>query len=217
MNIQVTNLIKKYQDKTVVDMNSIEFLSGNIYGVTGDNGAGKTTLLKILAGLENHDLGSIVYNDQPLGPSLMKKITYLSQTPYLMRSSVYENIIYPLKIRNVDGKTIERKAFEIMEELQVTELRDQLATQLSGGESQKVALARALVFDPEVLLLDEPTASIDPATIETIEEAIKKRNKLQNMTIIMISHNLDQVKRMCDEIIYMNKGKRIDIRPDINT
>jgi len=125
MNIQVTNLIKKYQDKTVVDMNSIEFLSGNIYGVTGDNGAGKTTLLKIIAGLESHDLGNIVYNNQPLGPSLMKKITYLSQTPYLMRSSVYENIIYPLKIRNVDGKTIERKAFEIMEELQVTELRDQ--------------------------------------------------------------------------------------------
>ncbi|VDN46625.1 Tungstate uptake system ATP-binding protein TupC [Petrocella atlantisensis] len=209
MNIQVTNLIKKYQDKTVVDMNSIGFLSGNIYGVTGDNGAGKTTLLKILAGLENHDSGSIVYNDQPLGPSLMKKITYLSQTPYLMRSSVYENIIYPLKIRNVDSKIIERKAFEIMEELQVTELRDQLATQLSGGESQKVALSRALVFDPEVLLLDEPTASIDPATIEIIEEAIKKRNKLQNMTIIMISHNIDQVKRMCDEIIYMKKGKRI--------
>ncbi|MDF1616588.1 ABC transporter ATP-binding protein [Petrocella sp. FN5] len=209
MNIQVTNLIKKYQDKTVVDMNSIGFLSGNIYGVTGDNGAGKTTLLKILAGLESHDLGNIVYNDQPLGPSLMKKITYLSQTPYLMRSSVYENIIYPLKIRNVDSKIIERKAFEIMEELQVAELRDQLATQLSGGESQKVALARALVFDPEVLLLDEPTASIDPATIEIIEEAIKKRNKLQNMTIIMISHNIDQVKRMCDEIIYMKKGKRI--------
>lgn len=211
MNIQVTNLIKKYQDKTVVDMNSIEFLSGNIYGVTGDNGAGKTTLLKIIAGLESHDLGNIVYNNQPLGPSLMKKITYLSQTPYLMRSSVYENIIYPLKIRNVDGKTIERKAFEIMEELQVTELRDQLATQLSGGESQKVALARALVFDPEVLLLDEPTASIDPATIEIIEVAIKKRNKLQNMTIIMISHNMDQVKRMCDEVVYMKKGKRIYI------
>ena len=209
MNIQVTNLIKKYQDKIVVDMNSIGFLSGNIYGVTGDNGAGKTTLLKILAGLENHDSGSIVYNDQPLGPSLMKKITYLSQTPYLMRSSVYENIIYPLKIRNVDSKIIERKAFEIMEELQVTELRDQLATQLSGGESQKVALARALVFDPEVLLLDEPTASIDPATTMTIEEAITKRNKLQNMTIIMISHNLDQVKRVCDEIVYMKKGKRI--------
>ena len=211
MNIQARNLIKKYQDKTVVDMNSIEFISGNIYGVTGDNGAGKTTLLKILAGLENHDSGSIVYNNQPLGPNLMKKITYLSQTPYLMRSSVYENIIYPLKIRNVDSKIIERKAFEIMEELQVTELRNQLATQLSGGESQKVALARALVFDPEVLLLDEPTASIDPATIEILEEAIIKRNKLQNMTIIMISHNMDQVKRMCDEVVYMRKGKRIEI------
>jgi len=68
-----------------------------------------------------------------------------------------------------------------------------------------------LVFDPEVLLLDEPTASIDPATIEIIEVAIKKRNKLQNMTIIMISHNMDQVKRMCDEVVYMKKGKRIYI------
>lgn len=99
-----------------------------------------------------------------------------------------------------------------MDELQITELKNQLATQLSGGESQKVALARALVFDPEVLLLDEPTASIDPATIEMIEEAITKRNKQQKMTVIMISHNMDQVKRMCDEIVYMKKGKKISIK-----
>jgi tungstate transport system ATP-binding protein len=99
-----------------------------------------------------------------------------------------------------------------MDELQITELQNQLATQLSGGESQKVALARALVFDPEVLLLDEPTASIDPATIDTIEEAITRRNKRQKMTVIMISHNMDQVKRMCDEIVYMKKGKKIIIK-----
>ncbi len=212
MDINITNLVKKYHDKAVVDIDHTQFCSGTIYGITGDNGAGKTTLLKIIAGLERYDAGEILYSGAPLEQGMMKKITYLSQTPYLMRTSVYENIVYPLKIRNIDPMVIQNKAIDIMEELQITELKDQLATQLSGGESQKVALARALVFDPEVLLLDEPTASIDPATIDTIEEAITKRNKLQKMTVIMISHNMDQVKRMCHEIVYMKKGKQINIK-----
>lgn len=212
MDIHITNLLKKYHDKAVVDIDHTQFNSGTIYGITGDNGAGKTTLLKIIAGLERYDAGEILYSGVPLEQGMMKKITYLSQTPYLMRTSVYENIVYPLKIRNVDPMTIQKKVAHIMDELQITELKNQLATQLSGGESQKVALARALVFDPEVLLLDEPTASIDPATIETIEEAITKRNKRQKMTVIMISHNMDQVKRMCDEIVYMKKGKKIIIK-----
>lgn len=212
MDINITNLIKKYHDKAVVDIDHTQFKSGTIYGITGDNGAGKTTLLKIIAGLERYDSGEILYSGVPIEQGMMKKITYLSQTPYLMRTSVYENIVYPLKIRNVDPMAIQRKVKDIMDELQITELKNQLATQLSGGESQKVALARALVFDPEVLLLDEPTASIDPATIDTIEEAITKRNKRQKMTVIMISHNMDQVKRMCDEVVYMKKGKKISIK-----
>ena len=212
MDINITNLLKKYHDKAVVDIDHTQFSSGTIYGITGDNGAGKTTLLKIIAGLEHYDAGEILYSGAPLEQGMMKKITYLSQTPYLMRTSVYENIVYPLKIRNVDPMTIQKKVADIMDELQITELKNQLATQLSGGESQKVALARALVFDPEVLLLDEPTASIDPATIEMIEEAITKRNIRQKMTVIMISHNMDQVKRMCDEIVYMKKGKKISIK-----
>ncbi|MBE0451376.1 MAG: ABC transporter ATP-binding protein [Clostridia bacterium] len=212
MDIHITNLLKKYHDKAVVDIDHTQFKSGFIYGITGDNGAGKTTLLKIIAGLERYDAGEILYSGVPLEQGMMKKITYLSQTPYLMRTSVYENIVYPLKIRNIDPMTIEKKAKDIMDELQITELKNQLATQLSGGESQKVALARALVFDPEVLLLDEPTASIDPATIDTIEEAITKRNKQQKMTVIMISHNMDQVKRMCHEIVCMKKGKKISIK-----
>jgi tungstate transport system ATP-binding protein len=212
MDINITNLIKKYHDKAVVDIENTEFKSGTIYGITGDNGAGKTTLLKIIAGLERYDSGKILYSGVPIEQGMMKKITYLSQTPYLMRTSVYENIVYPLRIRNIDPMTIQKKVADIMDELQITELQNQLATQLSGGESQKVALARALVFDPEVLLLDEPTASIDPATIDTIEEAITRRNKRQKMTVIMISHNMDQVKRMCDEIVYMKKGKKIIIK-----
>lgn len=212
MDINITNLIKKYHDKAVVDIENTEFKSGTIYGITGDNGAGKTTLLKIIAGLERYDSGEILYSGVPIEQGMMKKITYLSQTPYLMRTSVYENIVYPLRIRNIEPMTIQKKVTDIMDELQITELQNQLATQLSGGESQKVALARALVFDPEVLLLDEPTASIDPATIDTIEEAITRRNKRQKMTVIMISHNMDQVKRMCDEVVYMKKGKKIIIK-----
>lgn len=209
MNIQVTQLKKSYGNKTVVEIDRLDVETGIIYGIMGDNGAGKTTFLKIIAGLESFDCGQIAYNKKPLSKEVMKKITYLSQTPYLMQASVYENIAYPLKIRGTPEEVISGKLKDIMEELNIADLKSQLATKLSGGESQKVALARALVFDPEVLLLDEPTASIDPATIEVIEEALIKRNQNQKMTVVMISHNVDQVKRLCHRTILMQKSKLI--------
>ena len=209
MNIRVENMKKSYGHKTVVEVERLNIETGSIYGIMGDNGAGKTTLLKIMAGLESYDCGKIAYNDTPLSKEVMKKITYLSQTPYLMQTSVYENIAYPLKIRNTPESVIFEKLKDVMEELNIGDLGHQMATKLSGGESQKVALARALVFDPEVLLLDEPTASIDPATIEVIEEAILKRNQTQKMTVVMISHNVDQVKRVCHKTILMQKSKLI--------
>lgn len=210
MDIHINGLTKAYEGKTVLNIESLCFNEGRGYGIIGPNGAGKSTLLKIIAGLEEKDQGVVYYNDEMLTENLRKKITYLSQSPYLFRTSVFNNIAYPLKVRKVSKTVIESKVIDIMKELNVYELRNQLATSLSSGESQKIVLARALVFEPELLLLDEPTANIDPQTIEVLEQAILKRNKQNKMITITITHNIGQVHRMCNEVIYIEKGKVID-------
>ena len=207
MDIEIKKLLKRYKDKVVVDIERNIFKSGKIYGIIGENGAGKTTLLKIIAGLEPFERGSIYYNGKSLGESELKRITYLSQTPYMMQTSVYNNIAYPLKIRGKSEAEVDHLVHQIMDEFQITSFKDQLATQLSGGEAQKVALARALIFDPEVVLLDEPTASIDRNTIKTIEEAIIKRNREKKMTVITISHDTDQINRISHEVVLLERGK----------
>ncbi|GAU76779.1 ATP-binding cassette domain-containing protein [Fusibacter sp. 3D3] len=207
MDIELTHVLKKYQNKVVVDIEKATFKSGKVYGVIGENGAGKTTLLKMIAGLEPYERGSIYYNGKCLEQTDLRRVTYLSQTPYMMQMSVYNNIAYPLKIRGFTDAQINSSVNAILDELQMDALANQMATQLSGGESQKVALARALVFNPEVLLLDEPTASIDQNTIKVIESTIAKRNREMHMTVITISHDRDQINRMCEEIVTMERGK----------
>lgn len=207
MNISIENLTKAYGKRIVLDIDSLSFISGKLYAIVGSNGAGKTTLLKIIAGLEHKTEGSITYNESPLNKHLLKNVTYMSQRPYMLRTSVFNNIAYPLKIRKYPKKIIENRVHEIMVELELTDLKDQMATSLSGGESQKVALARALVFEAELLLLDEPTSNINPNAIELIEKVILKRYQEKHMTTIIITHNMKQAKRLCDQMVVIEKGK----------
>lgn len=207
MDIKIDKLTKVYGDKTVVNIDRLALDKGKTYAIIGPNGAGKSTLVRIIAGLEGATMGKLVYDGKPLDSKSIKYITYMSQRPYLFRTSVFNNIAYPLKIRKYDKEAIKRRVNEIMEEFNVSDLRDQLATSLSGGESQKVALARALVFEPKILLLDEPTANIDPNAIELIEKTISKRNKEKKMTSIIITHNIGQAKRLCHKVIFMREGK----------
>lgn len=207
MNISIENLTKAYGKRIVLDIDSLSFISGKLYAIVGSNGAGKTTLLKIIAGLEHKTEGSITYNESPLNKHLLKNVTYMSQRPYMLRTSVFNNIAYPLKIRKYPKKIIENKVHEIMVELELSDLKDQMATSLSGGESQKVALARALVFEAELLLLDEPTSNINPNAIELIEKVILKRYQEKHMTTIIITHNMKQAKRLCDQMVVIEKGK----------
>lgn len=210
MDINVKSLNKVYGNKAVVNIDTLTLSKGKIYGIIGPNGAGKSTLLRIMAGLEDATAGRMFYNESLLNDRILRNVTYMDQRPYLLRTSVFNNIAYPLKIRKYDKKTIENKTREIMGEFKIGDLSSQLATSLSGGESQKVALARALVFEPQLLFLDEPTANIDPNSIELIEKVILKRNREKGMTPIIITHNMAQAKRLCDEVIFMDEGKIIE-------
>ncbi len=207
MEINIEGLVKVYEERTVLNVDALFLESNKFYGIIGPNGAGKSTLLRMIAGLEPNTKGEILYNRSPLNEKMLRQVTFMSQRHYLLGTTVFNNIAYPLKIRKYAKEAIENKVKEIMMALQLVDLKDQLATKLSGGESQKVALARALVFEPQLLLLDEPTANIDSVSMNLIEKAILKRKEDESGTTIMITHDIDQARRLCDEVIRMEKGQ----------
>lgn len=207
MNIKIESVKKKFLDKTVLDIDYLEIESGKITAITGPNGSGKTTLMNIIGGMDKDYQGNITYNDKMLNKQIVENMTYVFQKPYLFRRSVSENIIYPLKIRNYDKIKSRELVKKIIIDLKIEDLIELKAHKLSGGESQKVALARALVFSPNILLLDEPTSSIDPEYINTMESVISKFHKQTKGTIVIVTHNIEQSIRLCHNIISLDSGK----------
>jgi len=207
VEVIIKDIKKQFGNKVALDIKELNIKQGQITGLIGPNGAGKSTLLRIIAGLDKDFSGYIKYNDQGLSDEIYKKMTLVTQKPYLFKRTVYENISYPLKIRKMDKKNIRILTEEIMTKLEISKLRNKKAHLLSGGESQKVSLARALVFEPRLLLLDEPTSNIDPESIKIMEREILRFNRHKKITIIIVTHNLEQAKRLCDKTIYMEKGK----------
>lgn len=207
MRVEIENLTKRYGDRTVLNIDNLILEEGKITGITGPNGSGKTTLLNIIGGIDAEYNGNVYYNGKSLDNETKRNMTYLFQKPYLFRRSVYENIAYPLKLRNYANDKIKNLTNAIMENLEIEDLKDLKAHKLSGGESQKVALARALVFKPKLLLLDEPTSNIDPESIKILEREILRFNKETNATIIIITHNMEQTKRLCHKVVSLSNGK----------
>ena len=205
MEITISNLRKSYDGRQVLDVKEGRVRSGSRTAIVGPNGAGKSTLLKIIAGLESPDEGTVLYDGNNQFPQM--DVTLVFQKPYLISSTVEKNIAYPMKLRGFSPEQIENRITELTEELNLTGFRKQKSWKLSGGETQKVALARALSFRPKLLLLDEPTANIDPYTTSEIERMLLS---ITDTTIIMVTHNLAQAKRVCDDIIMLHEGQIVE-------
>ncbi|GAB6087090.1 ABC transporter ATP-binding protein [Alkaliphilus crotonatoxidans] len=206
MELRIENITKSYENKPVLNIESLKIPQGSFLGIIGPNGAGKSTLVKIMAGIEAATSGDIYYDGQPLHSSLMKQMTLIFQKPYLLRTSVFQNIAYPLILRGFTKNEINKRVKELIDQMEINHIKNQKAWTLSGGEAQKVALARGLVFHPKLLILDEFTANIDPASMLVMENNIKEYYKAQSPTIIMVTHNIQQAKRLCSEIAFMNHG-----------
>ena len=205
MEITISNLRKSYDDRQVLDAKEGRVRNGSRTAIVGPNGAGKSTLLKIIAGLESPDEGTVLYNGNNQFPQM--DVTLVFQKPYLISSTVEKNIAYPMKLRGFSPEQIEKRITELTEELNLSGFRKQKSWKLSGGETQKVALARALSFRPKLLLLDEPTANIDPYTTSEIERMLLS---ITDTTIIIVTHNLAQAKRVCDDIIMLHEGQIVE-------
>ena len=210
MKIQIKNLKKNYGEKQVLNIEKLIIPEGEITGVIGPNGCGKSTLLNIVSGLEEDFSGKIKYDGYPLNKEIIKKMTYVFQKPYLFKRNVYENIAYPLRLRKTQGKEEKKRILDIIRRLEIEDLTDKRADRLSGGETQKVALARALVFEPELLLLDEPTSNIDPESIKIMEREILDFHRRTGATIWIVTHNMEQAERLCHSIINLEAGKVVE-------
>ena len=206
MNIFIENLKKEYDGKVILNIDEAHIESGSLCAIVGTNGSGKTTLVNIIAGLLKQSEGDVYYGKKPKNIPPSEIMTLVFQKPYLLRTSVEKNIAYPLKIRGWNEAEIEARTEKLLGDLGLLELRKEKAWKLSGGETQKVALARALSFKPKLLLLDEPTANIDPATTYEIERMLKKINEEESTTIFLVTHDIGQAKRICKTGIFMHQG-----------
>lgn len=218
--IEINDLVQKYGDKEVLNIKKLSLARGKIYGIMGPSGAGKSTLLRILNLLEPPYAGEILYhgrNIYGLAPKerlrLQRKMAMVFQQPVLFNTSVRENVAYGLKIRKVDPARITSKVNTALKRVGLEHVAERKALNLSGGESQRVALARATVLDLEVLLLDEPTANLDPGNIAIIEQLINDLNQERNLTVIMVTHNIFQAQRIADEVVFVHGGRVIETGP----
>jgi len=210
MELQIKGLKQYYDDQLVLDIEDFHITQKTFLGIIGPNGAGKSTLAKIVANIEEASTGEVLYNGSSFTPELLKDMTLVFQKPYLLRTTVYHNIAYPLQLRKVANDEIHRRVMTMMEEMEIVHLKDQKAWTLSGGEAQKVALARGLIFKPSLLILDEFTANIDPASMVMLEKILQKYYNKYFPSIIMVTHNLQQAKRLCSHVAFMNNGKIIE-------
>jgi len=210
MDIFLKDIRKYYKERKILNIDKLTIEKKKITGIIGPNGAGKSTLINIIAGLDNKFSGQIEYSGKKLDDYLYKNITLVNQKPYLFKRSVYDNIAYPLKIRGYEKEHLKNKVEDMIKKFDIDYLRDKKAHKLSGGESQKVSLARALVFNPKLLLLDEPTSNIDPDSVKVMEREIINFNKNSNSTVIIITHNMSQAKRICNKLVYLSKGDVIE-------
>ena len=197
------NLVVEFKGKHILGPVDLTINKGDISLILGPNGSGKTTLLKSLHGMMKLKRGSIKWSCS--NNSSMKQQMFVFQTPIMLRRSVFENLTYPLLLRKVSNSNANRLATQWVEKIGLKEIMHISATRLSGGEKQKLALARALITKPEMLFLDEPSASLDGKTTVEIENLLKSCTK-NGTTIMMSTHDIGQAKRLAKNILFLNKG-----------
>lgn len=215
MLFEVRALTKTYGERTVLDIGELDFEKGMVYSLLGPNGSGKTTLLEILSLLSPPTTGRIRYDGMDVDvhgsnlTALRREIVMVQQKPILFTTSVYKNLEFCLKIRNVP-KDVRVKVIE--ESLDLVGMRDfksAEAHRLSGGETQRVAIAQALACSPRAIFLDEPTANVDLENQIAIEKIIREINLDQNISVIFTTHNLNQASRLSHRVVSLFEGKNV--------
>ena len=214
MTIEIKNLNKKYNNFFAVKNINFEINKGSIIGLLGPNGCGKTTTIGMMLGLIKPTSGSVYINGKNIEneknrTEILEKVNFIS--PYVelpKKLTVEENLIVYGRLYGV--KYLKEKVFSIMKELNLIEFKKRKTGELSSGQKNRVSLAKSLINKPEILFLDEPTASLDPDIGDFVRSYIQEYKLKNQVTILLASHNMNEVERLCDSIIMMKKGKIID-------
>lgn len=211
LSLELKDIHKVYNGQEILRACSWFFEEGSTYALMGLNGTGKSTLLRVCALLETPDRGEVRYlaegRLQVPDLSLKRRITLLLPGIGVFNTSVFNNVAYGLRIRGVNRRELEARVDAILEVVGLTAKKRQRALDLSTGQSKRLGLARAMVLEPEVILLDEPTASIDQENTEIIEDIIIKMKARGRATIILVTHDPAQAERLGDQVLQMEEGK----------
>lgn len=200
----LTNVEQRYGARTVLRIPQLTVETGSLVALVGPSGAGKSTLLRLLALLEQPSCGDLrlqlddkQLNAQTATLAERRRVVLTFQRPVLLSTSVRENIAYGLRLR---GQATGRVVDHMIERLGLRQVANARPTTLSGGELQRVALARALIVQPDVVLLDEPTANLDPENVRLIEHILQEEHQQRRMSIVIVTHNLFQARRLATHI-----------------
>lgn len=212
--IELTGLTKSFSGKPVLRDINLFIQEGEIFGIIGKSGAGKSTLLRCINLLERPDEGDVVIDGHYLTTLSRKnlalarhKMAMIFQQFNLLNSkNVYDNIALPMRIQGIDEEKIHAKIEELLLVVELNDKKFSYPAQLSGGQKQRVAIARALSCSPKILLCDEATSALDPETTDAILALLKKINSLYGITIVLITHEMDVVKRICNRLSVMVDG-----------
>ncbi len=220
--ITFENISKTFKTKTTTvealqDI-TLQIEKGDIFGVIGFSGAGKSTLVRMVNALEKPDSGRVIVNGKDISQlqrrelrSFRKNIGMIFQHFNLLESkSVYQNIAIPLQLEHWPKEKIQARVRELLKFVELEDKESSLPKQLSGGQKQRVGIARALALNPEILLCDEATSALDPRTTDSILELLKKINRDLNITILMITHQMNVIAQVCNKVAVLEKGRLVE-------
>lgn len=224
MKIQLNNLTKSYKSAdglsvvTAVDGVSLTIPSNQIFGIIGKSGAGKSSLVRLISMMEHPDQGEVYYDDERVDNLDEKqlvlkrrRIGMIFQNFNLFSSrSAAQNIAYPMEICGVPKDQIEKRVDELLSLVELSDRKDARISTLSGGQKQRIAIARALANKPDILFCDEATSALDPQTTKSILNLIRKIQSQMNLTVVMITHQMEVVRDACSQVAVINEGKVVE-------
>ena len=217
MPLELDGIRKAFEGREVLRGVNLRVEAGEVFAIVGPSGVGKTTLLRCLSFLLRPDGGVVRFGgrEAPQDPGaaldLRRRIGFVAQNPLLFRGSVSYNVSFGLCVRGVEGAVLEERTREALEAVGLRNLANANGAKLSAGEAQRVAFARAIVVRPEVLLLDEFTANLDPANVAQLEAAVAGYHRQTGATVLIVTHNLFQAKRVAQRAGFLFAGRIVEV------
>ncbi len=210
--LEVRGVTYKAAGRTLIDHIDLVLRPGTLTVILGPNGAGKSLLLRLMHGLLTPNSGEILWRGGANTLETRRRQAMVFQDPVMLRRSAKANIVHALKLRGVARTQRFARATRALEESGLAHLADSPARRMSGGEQQRLAIARALALEPEIIFLDEPTTSLDPASVKAIESIIAGTRD-RGVKIVLVTHDVGQARRLGGEIVFLNQGRITETGP----